>query len=164
MRNLFLFLLVSILLMCKNEDGKYKELTIIVSFAQSYKVDFGRQIYTVYYFRKKPTEIRFRLSEQEKIRIAELYYELKINELSSTDKELGVIEDNCLVMPKLYTTVEIKTKSETKSFKIDKGCNEHPSLKVKEAERAMKFLDALDKILKSKTEIKRAPKTDIWYL
>ena len=148
------------------DRAKDKNLEIIIEYAQSYKYDLTRSVYTVFYLDKPTTEIKFSLSNEEKNKIIEKYYDLRIHKISGIDKEMGTIyiQDRCWIMPKLYTILHVKAKNRLQDIQIDESCDDFHWRNSNRAKRINKFLQLIDEILQSKPEIKNAPKSDIGYM
>ena len=159
------FFLVLIFLGCTS-NNKDKNLEIIIEDAQSYKYDLKGEVYTIFYTDKGFSEIKFDLSKEEENKIAEEYYDLRINKIAGDDKRFEniYIEDDCMTMPKLFTKIHVKTKNKLQEIKIDESCNNFKLSNYNEAERIKKFIRFVKQIVKSKPQIKNAPESNIMYM
>ena len=164
MNRLPLFLIV-IFLGCSS-NNKDKNVEIIIEDAQSYKYDLKKEVYTIFYTNKVPTEIKFDLSKEEKDKIAEKYYDLRINKISGNDKRSKsiYIEDDCMTMPKLFTKIHLRTKNNLQEIKIDEGCNNFKLSNFNKAKRIKEFIQFVKQIVKSKPQIKNAAESNIIYM
>lgn len=160
MFRLFLFIPLFLLNACLSQN-KIKESNIefIIQESQSYKYDLQRQIFTVYNM-NGDTTIHFHMSEKEKQQIINLYYNLGLENINNNIK----IEDNCLNMPKFYTTLKVKSKFQQHDIIIDEDCSDYKSLFKNDANQIKEFIQYIKRLLKKKTEIKNAPSSDIMYL
>ncbi|HZH94309.1 MAG TPA: hypothetical protein VEY06_00430, partial [Flavisolibacter sp.] len=77
---------------------KNDNIEIVIQIAQSYRYDLHRGTYTTFNM-QRDTIINFHLTEEEKRQIVHKYYSLGLDDLNGKQE----IEDNCLIMPKLYT-------------------------------------------------------------
>lgn len=165
MKGLF-FICVVILLSCSSQRAKDTNIEIIINDDQSYKYDLKNGIYTIFYMSKPPSEIKFTSSKEEKNKIIDSYYTLKIDEITDIDKITGniYIEDNCTTMPKSFTRLHIKTNYLLQEIQIDEDCNDFYLSNYIRANRIKRFLRIIRNILQSKPQIKNAPESDIWYM
>lgn len=145
---------------CSTHSGKFKHIELVIEDAKSYKYDFKRETYTIFFIDKPPIEIKFKLSDEERIGINEKYYELHLDRFS----EKISIEGNCNIMPQIYTTVSIIRDSAVQEIRIETGCNDFSIFKKGKAKDINNFLKYIFEILNSKTEIKNAPKSNIHYM
>ena len=83
-----------------------QNIEITIEDAQSYKYDLSKHTYSISRIFKPDTTIHFKLSTAETEQIISKYYELELDLFRSRER----IEDNCMIMPKLYTTVKVKSK------------------------------------------------------
>ena len=138
---------------------KDDNIEIVITFAQSYKYDLTRGTFTIFNF-QGDTTIHFRLSEQEKRQIVQKYYSLGLDDFNGKQN----IEDNCLVLPKLFTTLYIKSKKKEQEIIIDEDCEDYKGFVTSKGKNVAAFLKFIDRILKAKPELKDAPTSDIMYL
>ena len=167
MTRLFLLLIVISIFMGFTKDTiKDRNIDMVIEYAQSYKYDLTSEVCTVFYIDKSPTEIKFHLSGKEKNKIIDEYYNLEINKISGLDKIIGntYIEDECMIMPKLYTILHVKIKNKLQNIQIDEDCDDFFLSNFGKANKIKKFLRFVDNILKSKPEIKNAPRSNILYM
>lgn len=159
-------LLILIFFGCSSNNINDKNIEIVIEFAQSYKYDLHKEVYTVFYINKPPDEIKFHLSDNEKRKIIGKYYDLDINKISGKDKITGntYIEDKCMIMPKLFTIIHVKGKDKLQEIQIDVGCDDFYLSNFSKAKRIKKFLQFVDGIVKSKPQIKNAPTSNIMYM
>lgn len=150
---------------CHSAKVRDKNITIIIDFAQSYKYDLTAGVYTVHFMDKPDTTIKFQLSPDEINKIVDKYYEFEIDNISGVHKDLGtiVIEDNCMIMPKLYTILHVRSKTKLQDIQIDEGCDDLSLGDVKRGKSVKLFLNFVRAIVKSKPEINNAPQSDIIY-
>jgi hypothetical protein len=151
---------------CHSERTEDKSISIVIDDAQSSKCDLANGIYTVYFIDRPDTAIKFPLSPNETAKIVDKYFALEIDNIKGVDKELGriAIEDNCMNMPKLYTILHVKSKTRSQDIQIDEGCDNFSFLNAKRAKSVKEFLDFIWTILKSKSEIKNAPQSNVMYM
>ena len=141
-------------------------MEILIEYAHSYKYDLKKEILTVTNISKPSVEIPFKLSKEERAGIVGKYYKLSIDNIIDIDKEMGkiYIEDECKLMPKLYTVLHIKSQYHFQQIQIDTDCDNFYFSNYKKAARVKKFIKYVYEILNSKEEIKHAPKSDMIYL
>ena len=137
-----------------------ESIAFVINYAQSYSYDLQKQAYTVFSYLNRDTTVHFNLTNQEKKKIIHKYYDLDLDELEGKLR----IEDECLTMPKLYTTLIVKSKSQTQEFIIDEDCKDYKSKFVSQGKRVSAFLEVVRNVLKEKPEIKKAPTSEIMYL
>jgi hypothetical protein len=123
-------------------------------------------VYTVFFTYKPPVEVKFELTSAEKAQIISKYYSLALYELKEVDAHWGTIyiEDECMIMPKIYTYLTIERDSITQQIQIDEACDDYSHGKSDTAQRVKIFLDFVNGIIKAKPEVKNAPKSDIFYI
>ena len=158
MRNswLILFILIS---SCNSDYNPHKKVGLIIQDADSYKCDFEKEIYTIYYIDKLPLEVKFKLSNNEKKSINEKYYEMKLYDIKEK-----IINDNCMWSPKIYTTLDFKSENTHQEIRIERGCKDFNFNNKINAQKINDFLNYIDEILKAKAEIKNAPKSNVPYM
>lgn len=135
------------------------DVELIMKIALSYEYDFEKEICTVYFWDKPPMIIPFKLTEEEKEQINKMYYDLKLYELPIQSE----IQDICLTMPKIYTTLNIKRGKELQEIKIDNSCKEFSMEEQTQAKKVKEFITYAYQILNSKPEILNSPKSDMIY-
>lgn len=70
-----------------------------------------------------------------------------------------------MIMPKLYTHLTIVNGNITQKIKVDEDCDEYRTVETGNlAQRIKAFVQLIDKIVKAKPEVKKAPLSDIMYL
>ena len=142
-----------------NNKIKNNDIEFIIQESQSYKYDLSQHTYTVFNMHGATT-IHFNLSKNEKEQIVNEYYKLGLDNIHNDIK----IEDDCTIMPKLYTTLIIRLHDKTHSLLIDDACSDFNFTLNNYAQKIKTFLQFIYKILKEKPEIKNAPTSDIMYL
>jgi hypothetical protein len=151
---------IFIIASCSSKDQtKDEKMAIEIQIAQSYKYNLQQETYTIFNM-QGDTTIHFHLTSQEKEQIIDKYYSLHLEELQGKHE----IEDNCLVMPKLYTTLKVKSKEQEQETIIDESCDDYKGLFNSKGKRVATFLQFVTSLLKTKPEIKNAPTSDIMYL
>jgi len=157
-----LLLLIYVLLACCNasEITENKTLQIVVKYEQSYEVDLSRGIYIVYYFNKSPTTIKFRLKKNEYDNLQKVFYDLMLHKLPDS---LDLVDD-CHVMPKLFTYIDVQTELRHQKFKINEECSRFHILDQGKANRILKFIKHFRELIEQIPEIRTAPKSDIHYI
>ena len=143
----------------QNDKMKDDNIEIVIKIAQSYKYDLTRGAYTIFNIQGDST-IHFHLSEKEKQQIVQKYYSLGLDKF----KGKQAIEDNCLVMPKLFTTLHVKSNKEEQEIIIDEDCDDYKGIFDSKGKNIAAFLKFIDHTLHGKQEIKNAPLSDIIYL
>ena len=128
--------------------------------AQSYKYDIKRQTLTVFNHLRQDTTITFNLTSAEKEKIVSKYFKLNLDEIDGNQR----IDDKCMIMPKLYTTLRVKSEIGVQELIIDEDCNDYNLKFVIRGRRISAFLEFVRKMLHAKPEIKNAPKSDIFYI
>lgn len=163
--NKMLFLLIAVTCSCVKQN-KETSLDISITYAQSYECNLTTGVYTVNNYSKEPIHIQFDLTNEEKSGLVDKYYELGLDKIERINPITGntLIEDDCSIMPKLYTVVKINSKTKRQEFQIDNECEDFKDQSIKDAKSVKQFLDFVDKIIKSKPEIRKAPKSNIVYL
>jgi hypothetical protein len=141
---------------CCNPQKKIKDnnLDILIEEAAS-KYDLETQTYTVYR-NKGDTTIQFELTEVEKQEIIDYYYNLELDELH--DKL--TIEDNCSIMPKLYSTLTVKCKTAEQQIIVDTDCKNYKGLFSTKGKRITSVISFVEKLIQSKPGVKSAPESD----
>src|SRR5438045_1716735 len=98
-------LLIFVFASCSSKKRiKEQNIEIIIEDAQSYAYNLSKQTYSVHSITLRDTTIHFNLTTQQREQIADKYYYLGIDEFKGKQE----IEDNCHIMPKLYTTLKIR--------------------------------------------------------
>ncbi len=151
---------------CSPQDEIDKNLAITIQSSQSYKYDLENEVFTIFYVSKKPTEIKFHLTNEERNEIIKKYYSLKLNKISKIDKITGniYIEDKCITMPKIYTILRIQSQNTSQEIQIDTGCDNYDSSNFIEANKIKEFIKFALNIIQSKPGIKNSPTSDIMYM
>ena len=161
MFRLLVFIFISRLASCLTKPKIIDpNIKISIEDAQSYKYNLANQTYTVNRIFHPDTTIHFELTAKEREEIINKYYDLELNVLEGKQR----IEDECMIMPKLYTTLEVKSQRGLQEIMIDEGCNDFKSSFTNQGKKIQMFLKFVEKILKDKPEIINAPKSDIIYL
>lgn len=135
-------------------------IEISIEDAQSYKYDLTEQTYTVFRIFKTDTIIHFKLSAKERAQIIQKYYDLELNLIEGAQQ----VEDACMIMPKLYTTLQVKSQQGLQQIIIDEGCSDFKPSFANRGKSIQTFLKFVKKILKDKPEIYNAPNSDIMYM
>lgn len=157
----FLLLTLSIIVnACSSGKIKEDKLEIEIDIPASYNYNLNKQVYRVFFLSKPPLEINFSLTNDEWNEIIKKYYELELDEF----KGETTIEDECQIMPKFYTILNVKRVSGLQQIKIDEDCVNFYISNYVRANKVKKFLKFVFAILQSKKEIKNAPKSDILYI
>jgi hypothetical protein len=170
-----LITLITLLIACKpsNSPDQVREkvpvdknLQVVIKNALSNKIDLIKGIYTVFFISKPPFEVKFELTPIEKEQIINKYYSLALYELKEVDAHWGTIyiEDECMIMPKIYTYLTVERDSVTQQIQVDESCDDYSWGKSDRAQRVKTFLQFVDGIIKAKPEVKNAPESDIWYI
>ncbi len=133
---------------------------IIIDYAHSYEYDLENQTYTVFYIGKPTQKVKFRLTEKERNEIISKYYNLNLDKLKGNIK----ITDKCMIMPKLYTVIHVKSGNESQEIHIDEGCNNFQFSNRREAKNVKKFIQFIRTLLNSKPEIKEVPPSNMLYM
>lgn len=145
---------------CSNKSNiKDPNLEIVIEDGDSYKYNLSELTYSVHKMSGSDTTIHFRLSNSEKTQIINKYYDLELN--SITGKIL--IKDECMDMPKIYTTLKVKSKLSFQEIQVDEYCSDFKIYDIRKGNKVKAFLRFTETILKNKKEIKAAPKSDIFY-
>jgi hypothetical protein len=153
-----------------NQIIKDKNLEIVIEDAQSYKYDLTKEVFTIFFMAKTPVNIYFHLTDDERNRIIDKYYELGINQMVGKNKITGniYIEDNCMDMPKLTTILKVKSKERLQVIEIDTGCDDFYQpfylSNYNVAKRIKDFLQFALSIIQSKPSLKNSPQSDIIYM
>ena len=148
---------------------KDKNLEIQIEDAQSYKYDLSKGIFTIF-FMVKTLKINFQLTNDEKNKITDKYYDLGINQIAEKNEITGniYIEDNCMDMPKLTTILKVKSKGRLQVIEIDTSCDDFYQpfylSNYNVPKRVKDFLQFIFTILQSKPSIKNLPQSDIIYM
>lgn len=147
-------------------NSQDRNLQIIIQYAQSYKVDLMKGLYTVLFINKPPLNVEFDLNLIEKAKIIDKFYALKLDEQmpDKVNSATMSFDDNCFIMPKIYTYLNVKGDSLAMQFKIDESCSDFIQPNADKAKKVKAFLDLVNEILKRKAELINAPKSDIFYL
>ena len=171
----FLLIIYAFITACQSSDrhkqdsesfSQDRNLQIIIQHAQSYKIDLMKGIYTVLFINKAPLNIEFDLNLIEKAKIIDKFYALKLDEQMPdiVNSATMSFDDNCFIMPKIYTYLNVKGDSLAMQFKIDESCSDFIQPNADKARKVKAFLDLVNEILNRKPELRNAPKSDIFYL
>lgn len=160
-----IIIIICVLNCCTMNNIEHQNIDIIIEYAQSYKYDLKNEVFTVRFMNKSPLDIKFYLNKSERQRIIDKYYALNINQIKKIDARTGniYIEDNCMIMPKFFTMLNINGKGIRQVIQIDTGCDEY-NLGANEAKRIKKFIKFTLDIIQAKPEIKKAPSSDVIYM
>ena len=145
---------------CSVKPKRDYGVEIIVEYGNSYKIDITKQKYTVFYMGKKPVEAKIALSEEEERNMINRYYDNKLDKLG----EIAVIEDECNVMPKIYTRVIVKLGKKIQEIQIDQSCDRYSLTSKMWASRIKNFLELVQVLILNKDNIKSIPHSDAGYL
>ena len=147
------------------ETIRDKNLEITIEYAQSSKIDLTRKLYTVYNIDRPQFDTNFQLLPAEKDQIIEKYYSLALYNLTEVDtfRRAVYITDNCMNMPKLYTTLTFKTNQTIQKIQIDGSCDNYSNRNKIAAEKVNDFLQLVANIIMTKPVVKNAPASDIIY-
>ena len=105
---------------CKSKIRfSFEEINISIQYSSLYGYDLQNENYTVHFLSKLPYKTKFRLTEIEKNEILNAYYLYKIDEIDS----VCIFTDNCYIMPKLITSLNIKSGNLTQKIGIDESCD-----------------------------------------
>lgn len=150
----------------KQKTAIDKNFHLVIEYAQSSKVDVTKGVYTVFFVDRPPLNIKFLLSASERKQIIDKYYSLSIDELNDIDEMTGTvyIEDKCMIMPKTYTYVTVRRDSTIQKIQIYEECDDYSFNMSNKAKRVKAFLQYVDKIIQSKSEVKNAPRSNIMYI
>jgi hypothetical protein len=161
MNRLLLYCLLATVLSCSTEQRTGdRNIQIVLQDAQSYRYDLGKGVLTVYYLSKPPTTIPFHLSPKEKEEIIDTYYNLELDRL----QDLTRLEDECLDMPELATTINVQSAGRIQKIVIEEDCNSFSARDARKARKVKRFLKAVHSILYTKPEIRTPPPSDIFYI
>ena len=127
------FLLLSIY-SC-NYQRIIEPVEIVIDEANSYSYDIANGIYIVHMNNKKDLTINFIISDKDKNQILKEFYRLELDKISSEK-----IEDDCYYLPKLLTTIHIKTKEKSSVISIDMSCNNFKWNNFREADKVKQFI------------------------
>ena len=142
-----------------------KNLGIVIEFAQSSKIDVTANRFTVFNIERPQFDTQFHLLSTEKNQIIEKYYSLSLYDLNDIDisSKLVYIKDNCMDMPKLYTTLTFNSNQNIQRIQIDASCHEYSRQDKTKASRVKEFIDFVANIIMKKPEVSNAPPSDIIY-
>ena len=73
------------------------------------------------------------------------------------------LKDNCMDMPKLYTTLTFNSNQNIQRIQIDASCHEYSRQDKTKASRVKEFIDFVANIIMKKPEVSNAPPSDIIY-
>lgn len=147
-----------------------RNLRIQINYALSYKIDLTEEKYTVFLVGNpdfKQVAVKFSLLATEREAIIMKYYALSLHELIPHYDSTGdhSIEDECMVMPKLYTQLTIISDNKTQKIKVDEDCEDYSTAeRSRLAKRIKAFNQFVYDIVKVKPSVKKAPLSDIMYL
>lgn len=136
------------------------DIEIEIVHAQSYRYDLKQQTYTVMRMEKADTTVRFRLTDGEKNAIAADYFARQLDERKGKIE----VEDDCRVMPKLYTVLKTKSHRQTQEIVLDEACDRRKGSQADYGEKVAAFLSFVESLLQAKPEIRNVPPSDILYL
>lgn len=139
---------------CSLEERINKDIQILLKYADAYEINLINETYTVFYENKPPTKIKFKLSKNEKEKITEQYYNLKLNLIP---QEID-FTNNCQPSQSGVVFLFIKNKTKFQNIKIGRNCKDG------EVSRVERFIELIDKTIRAKPEIRNAPKTNIFYV
>lgn len=161
MNRLLPFCILAVILSCSTKPkAGDRNIQIVLQDAQSYRYVLGKGVLTVYYLSKPPTEIPFPLSPKEKEEIIDTYYNLELDRL----QDLTRLEDECLDMPELATTIHVQWAGRTQKIVIEEDCNSFSAKDTRKATRVKEFLKTVRRILSTKPQFKTPSPSDIFYI
>lgn len=135
-------------------------IEIIIEDAHSYRYDLKHKVAVTFFVNKEPAESHFTLSPEENAAIVERYFALRLNKIGDSI----FFKDKCRYMPKMYTTLIIRSGQTVQKIIIDSDCSKFYSADMPAANRVNSFLNFVWSILRKKPEISDMPKSDILYL
>lgn len=159
-RIVFTFCIATLLSCSTKEQNRNRNIEIIIQDAASYKYNLKKEVATVFFQSRTPSEIKFQLTDEERNNIIESYYSLGIADLEDSTN----IQDRCLDMPTFNTIIYINSTSRNQRLIIEQDCNKISMSDILKARRIKKFLKIVYKILGSKPELKTLPNSDIIYI
>lgn len=107
---------------------------------------------------KTPFETEFSLTPEENKKIIDKYHSIKWDKASEI-----VFGDKCGSVPKLYTTIYLKSQNLSQKIQIDTGCDGYNNPYSQQANQLKEFIVLIENIINLKNEIRHAPKSDILY-
>ncbi|MGN6212040.1 hypothetical protein [Parafilimonas sp.] len=141
---------------CDNEKKDQHQVFFFID-ELTQKIDLKNGVYIVERLEGK-MEIKFTLSHKEKEAIQERYYSLHLDKIDSFKH----FNDKCNIMPKIFTTLNVSRDDQlVQKIEIDESCNDFYMQNCTQAYHIKSFLKFINDILKQKTEIKNAPKSDL---
>jgi hypothetical protein len=159
MRNSLLALIIFFGYGCKDQLVKARHIPATVKIGQSFEINVERRIYTVFFIEKKPAEIKFNLSEIEEKKIWEAYRNINLKVLTD-----DTLQDNCKLVPKIFAIVFFREEGIGKQVCIDSNCDDFKFSDQSKAKQIKKFVDVVIDVVRKKSEVKSAPKSDMLYL
>jgi hypothetical protein len=114
----------------------------------------------MYYISRQPLAISLGLTEDERSRIAEAWYLLKLDRISGRT----TLADNCNRMPKLYTVIKATTVHTSQEISIDENCEDPGFFDSGREKRMKKFLRLVRDLVFSRPAVRAAPKSDVFYM
>jgi hypothetical protein len=156
MRCLLLF--VILFCSCGKNKNIYPNLRFQIEVSISYRFDLVSRVYTVD-FVTHPKNFNFKLTDKEIKEINSEYYLLNLNDLPQD----VIVMDKCNIIPKLYTTLFVKSDSTNQIIKIDTNCDNFGYLDGAKATRIKKFILLIEQIVLKKQEPSLASKSSVVY-
>jgi hypothetical protein len=135
-------------------------ISIEISNAQTWKIDLKKDVYTVFYLSKPPLEIKLGLTEDEQKRLIDTWYSLELDRIPGKT----LLNDKCLIMPKLYAVIRATTAHTSQEITIDNNCDDFSLFDAGKAERVKKFIKLVKDIVFSRPAVRDAPKSNIFYM
>ena len=155
-------LLLLITQSCANKPATQEYPDIVIEDGYSYKYDLNNEIYfvTIMGDPQSPTQVKFKLSEDEKKAIKDKFYEIGLNSVANDE----YIEDQCYIMPQILTTLTLKKKDKSIKIEIEESCNAYYTFNFLKAKKIKEFTSMVRNIVRAKPEVKNAPKSNAFYL
>jgi len=135
--------------------------SILIEYNKSSDINLFEGKYTVHFMEKQDSIYSFPISEEEIIDVKKTYEEENVK---NYDKKILVTDDKPLIMPATDIKYIVNfTDGSNKIFTIRTDFRKNP-LDVEKYKNLKKFIEKINKVIKSKKEVQKASKSDFLYL
>ncbi len=133
---------------------------VVIFYGQRTSVDLQKDLYTVHFMDSSKVDYKLNFNVAEKNIIMQSFEDLKLNRL----RDSIFFEDQCVIIPKTYTTIRFVYKNNYTSVTLDKNCKLPDGKHEGEVRKIQKFLGLFDSIITTKSQLKNAVSSDFRYM
>ena len=133
---------------------------VVIFYDHRTSVDLQKDLYTVHFMDSSKVDYKLNFTPAERNVIMKSFEDLKLNRL----RDSIFLEDQCVIAPKMYTTIRFVYKSNYTSVTLDKNCKLPAGKHEGEVKKIKQFLGLFDSIITTKPQIKNAVRSDFRYM